>query len=84
MWEYDSAAERLELRGRDSGRTFRLGDGLRVAVAKVDTVLRRVDFELAAEEGRGSRRRARRDPARGRSADPGNPWRTLTGRCRNP
>jgi ribonuclease R len=50
---------RQELRGRESGSTFRLGDRLRVRVDRVDRVLQRVDFSLdaAKEPARPGRRR---------------------------
>jgi ribonuclease R len=56
-------AERQELRGSASGKTFRLGDPLRVVVERVDVVRRRVDLgiEGAAEE---RRRPAHRVPRR--------------------
>src|SRR5262249_22783211 len=37
------------LRGRSSGKTYRLGDALRVQLVAVDDVRRRLDFPLAAE-----------------------------------
>lgn len=48
------------LAGRRSGRTFRLGDRLRVAVARVDLERRALDFRLAqgkAPQGRSSKPR---------------------------
>ena len=43
---FEFVESRQELRGSRSGTTYRLGDPLRVAVARVDTVLRRVDLVL--------------------------------------
>jgi ribonuclease R len=43
-WEYSPS--RQELRGRRSGRLFRLGDRLRVQVLRVDPVRRHVDLGL--------------------------------------
>jgi ribonuclease R len=63
-FSFDEA--RLELRGAESGRTYRLGARLPVHVARVDRVLRRVDLALvgvadpAGRHGRprrGSQRR---------------------------
>ena len=50
-------AERFELRGSASGRSYRLGDSLRVRVDRVDRVLRRVDL---VPEDAGAARRPRR------------------------
>jgi ribonuclease R len=37
------------LRGRSSGKTYRLGDSMRVRLVAIDEVRRRLDFRLAAE-----------------------------------
>jgi ribonuclease R len=42
---FDYVEPRQELRGRRTGRSYRLGQALRVRVMKVDTILRRVDLE---------------------------------------
>jgi ribonuclease R len=52
------------LRGRSSGKTFRLGDSIRVKLAAIDEVRRRLDFRLpetapAREFGRRPRRAQR-------------------------
>ena len=58
------------LRGRSSGKTYRLGDSLRVKLVAIDEVRRRLDFRLAGEPaapspskdeafGRRPRRRSR-------------------------
>jgi ribonuclease R len=53
------------LRGRSSGKSYRLGDTLRVRLAAIDEVRRRLDFRLpesagrAAEPGRRPRRLSR-------------------------
>ncbi len=44
------------LRGRSSGKAFRLGDALRVRLVAIDEVRRRLDFRLAEEPERGPRR----------------------------
>lgn len=51
--------ERHSLVGTRSGVVFRLGDALRVRVARVDLEQRRIDFELA-EPAQPERRRGRR------------------------
>ena len=43
---------RMELRGEMSGRTFRLGQKLRVVVMGTDKLTRTVDFLPAEEENR--------------------------------
>jgi ribonuclease R len=52
--------------GRSSGRTFHLGDRLRVRVANVSLDDRRVDFELAGGDGGGPRPARRHRPVRRR------------------
>jgi len=69
-YRYDRASHTLA--GRRAGQTFRLGDRVRVAVARVDTERRELDFRLV---GRGRRPRAgvrdRRPPkAKGRRGPP--------------
>ena len=49
------------LRGRSGGKTYRLGDGLRVRLAAIDEVRRRLDFRLPGE---AERPRAARRPGR--------------------
>ncbi len=64
FWEH--APSRHELRGRRTGRAFRLGDRIRVRVVRVDPVRRRVDLALdrgavrIAPRKRGGRRKGRR------------------------
>jgi ribonuclease R len=53
---YDRAAHTLS--GRREGNTFRLGDTLRVAVARVDMERRELDFQLVGRRGRGPGARA--------------------------
>jgi ribonuclease R len=43
---FDYSERRVELRGSRSGRRYRLGDRLRVRVARVDRILKRVDFTI--------------------------------------
>jgi ribonuclease R len=62
---YDFDPVRHEMRGSASGRTYRLGDPLRVRIDRVDAVLRRVDLSLAGDRsaptpGRGRKRASRR------------------------
>ncbi|HUU44174.1 MAG TPA: ribonuclease R [Acidobacteriota bacterium] len=59
--------ERWRVRGRRKGRTFNLGDTVRVKLVRADTVAREVDLVLTespaadpSENGRRSRARARR------------------------
>ena len=54
-FEFDD--RRVELHGQQTGRTYRLGDRLRVRVERVDRVLQRVDF--APVTGRRGGRRGR-------------------------
>ena len=54
-FEFDD--RRVELQGQQTGRTYRLGDRLRVRVERVDRVLQRVDF--APVTGRQGGRRGR-------------------------
>lgn len=51
---FEHVEARQELRGQNSGRSYRLGQAMRVRVVKVDTVLRRVDLEPAETGGKGS------------------------------
>jgi ribonuclease R len=44
---FDYSEQRAELRGSRSKRRFRLGDRLQVRVARVDRILKRVDFTLS-------------------------------------
>lgn len=41
-----------QLRGRSSGKTYQLGDALRVKLVAIDEVRRRIDFRLAGEPER--------------------------------
>jgi ribonuclease R len=43
------------LRGRSSGKTYRLGDSIRVKLVEIDEVRRRLNFRLGAEAGRPDR-----------------------------
>ncbi|MFM8735529.1 MAG: ribonuclease R [Pirellulales bacterium] len=65
-YRYDRASHTLA--GRRPGQTFRLGDRVRVAVARVDTDRRELNFRLV---GRGRRPKAgmrdRRTPPRGKA-----------------
>jgi ribonuclease R len=73
---------RQELRGANTGTTYRLGDRLRVRVTRVDTVLRRMDLVLeddrsdSGRRSRGSGRALRR----GRRRKPGEARRRGGGR----
>jgi ribonuclease R len=61
-YHFDPVGQRLQ--GERSGRVYRLGDPLRVRVARVDLDERKIDFELIedgqGEGGRRSRQRGRR------------------------
>jgi ribonuclease R len=59
--------KRLELRGERAGKRYRLGDRLEVVVARVDTVLRRIDLTLVG----GELQERRRGPRTARAARPG-------------
>ncbi len=48
FYVYEQKQHRL--RGRSSGRVFRLGDGTRVQLKAIDEVRRRLDFRLAGAE----------------------------------
>ena len=48
FYVYEQKQHRL--RGRSSGRIFRLGDGIRVQLKAIDEVRRRLDFRLAGVE----------------------------------
>ena len=61
---FDFDERRFQLVGSQSNATYRLGDPLRVRVARVDRVLQRVDFSLEATRA-GARRPA---PRRSRGA----------------
>jgi ribonuclease R len=62
FYMFDS--ERGQLVGRRTRRIIRLGDQVRVQVAKVDSFKKQVDFRLARDEGNESTR-----PAKGREPD---------------
>lgn len=53
------------LTGQNTGRTFRLGDRVRVQVASVDREARRIDFIVLEREGAAVGRRGRREDRRG-------------------
>ena len=66
---FEFVESRLELRGADSGRAYRLGDRLRVRVERADRVRQRVDFSLiepgpACGEKRRKARNGRRASGR--------------------
>jgi len=44
------------LRGRTTGKTFRLGDEIRVRLVEIDEVRRRLNFRLGAEGAKPSRK----------------------------
>jgi len=76
-YTYDETGSRLV--GRRSGRSFALGDAVKVEVQSVSVVRRKIDFALAghmarrkpgADGGRPDRRRQGRDKARGRDGHP--------------
>jgi ribonuclease R len=76
-YRFDEAAH--QLRGRDSGRAFRLGDRLRVRVARVDLDRRRIELALVDVLAR-----VRREPqAKGRAGRSRKPAPRKTGGTRN-
>ncbi len=56
------------LRGRSGGKTYRLGDTLRVKLEAIDEVRRRLDFQLAGRSGRRRVPPGRSDAVRGKAA----------------
>jgi ribonuclease R len=63
FYVYDQKQHRL--RGRSSGRIFRLGDAIRVQLKGIDEVRRRLDFRLAGAAMVAAEPRARRGAVRG-------------------
>ncbi|MEZ6047843.1 MAG: S1 RNA-binding domain-containing protein [Planctomycetaceae bacterium] len=73
LFDYDEKT--LTLTGRRSGQVFRLGDAIRVSVAKVDLERRELDLELvshqpsinikAASGSRDGRKKERKGPKKG-------------------
>ncbi len=63
-YQFERASHSLT--GRQSGNAFRLGDRLRVAVARVDVDRRELDFRLAARLKRDGARPAAELPSRAR------------------
>jgi len=61
FYVYEEKQHRL--RGRSSGKIFRLGDGIRVQLKAIDEIRRRLDFRIPDE-----RARAEAQPRRVRSA----------------
>ncbi len=61
---YQFRQERYEIVGEHSGRRFRLGDRVRVQVARVNREERKIDFVVIEEErNQGGRKRSSRGPA---------------------
>jgi ribonuclease R len=58
FYVYEEKQHRL--RGRSSGRIFRLGDGMRVQLKAIDEVRRRLDFRVPGVERPRAERPARR------------------------
>lgn len=69
---YHFEPEKQRLKGERSGRSYRLGDGLDVVVARVDLDERNIDFELADPEAwpRSSRKPRRRGASRSTTPAP--------------
>jgi len=62
-YQFDPVGHRLH--GERSGQVYRLGDGLRVRVARVDLDERKIDFEpLESERGEKTERRGQRSRRR--------------------
>ena len=75
---YEYREDRHQIRGNRTGRTFSVGDAVRVTVAKVDFQRLRCDFVLEEEAGQLSeerrpsgRRRSGRREKQGRESSPG-------------
>jgi ribonuclease R len=68
VYRFDKASHTLS--GRRPGQTFRLGDRVEVAVARVDLDRRELDFRLVTGPGR-PRRAAGPKLSRGRQPPPG-------------
>ena len=49
---YEYREDRYEMTGSHTGRTYRLGQKIRVRVAGADRLQRTIDFEIAKEEGK--------------------------------
>jgi ribonuclease R len=58
FYVYEEKQHRL--RGRSSGKVFRLGDSIRVQLKAIDEVRRRLDFRIAGVESARPEARARR------------------------
>ncbi len=64
---FDHLPGKQELRGRGTGRSYRMGDALEVTLTRVDTALRRIDLVPASEDTAPKGTRNRRTlPPRGR------------------
>lgn len=65
---FDHLPGKQELRGRATGRSYRMGDTLEVTLTRVDTALRRIDLVPAGDGGapKGNRDGPRRAPRGGR------------------
>ncbi|HKB70943.1 MAG TPA: ribonuclease R [Thermoanaerobaculia bacterium] len=62
FYVYEEKGHRL--RGRSSGKIYRLGDAIRVQLVAIDEVQRRVDFRPEGERREGAPRRPPERPAR--------------------
>jgi ribonuclease R len=75
------------LKGENTGRTYRLGDSVRVQVAKVDLEQRKVDFalaDLAERSAGGAHRPSSRPRAAARRSQGGAPQRPTRKMARRP
>jgi ribonuclease R len=67
--EYDYDEREYIIRGRRRGKKFRLGDNVRVRVARINAFRSEIDFELVETPGSGSKPGA---PNRWDAASPGH------------
>lgn len=77
---YEFQEEQHRLIGRRRRRQIRLGDPVRVRVARVDREERRVDLELVEMRGELAEGREPKDEARGREREPGGGGKRRRGR----
>jgi len=66
-FDYDQTT--ISFSGRRTGRTYRLGDPIRVVVARVDVDRRELDLRLAPRQPRSGQKRVKRKGTKRNSAD---------------
>ncbi len=72
--------ESLTASGTRSGRVLRIGERVRVRVARVDTIQRKIDFALEGEERRKGSKSIRKTPPRGKQSRKRTAVKAKTGR----